>query len=438
MHNFDYTGAMALLIKDGRPRGKDYSQQAKELLNDIIDPKTKNFFEQRNSKKPLKRRKSQGEDNVDEDSQQNILRQRLDKYTDSEIKRNWTTIMPFCAFKWEAKKQKPWVVEHISKQNKSVHYVGRSDIGEDQEYFLVSENIIPNEPPYYVFTKSWLDKLPINVETEITPASKKRLDGVVDLFEEKAITHLYPQAVVNGKKGWWGKQTNGHIDKTITQEWIDENLKDQFPLYYEDIHEQSSIGKKIEMPVGKVAINFSLSDENEEDTIPSELLTKTKVNFCFENKNSCAFGNMANAADALRDKKTAYFFYAHRQKNPNDMRERYTKIDHRVNINQFHLAREILRQKFKYGVVKIHGTDLVEIANQHRNEVLYVCLQHSGSSIPHALCITDNKIVDGTFAHRLKCNRECLVWLCDGNSFTFLAYSLHRKPKVKKAVTTKK
>ena len=206
-------------------------------------------------------------------------------------------------------------------------------------------------------------------------------------------------------------------------------------MFYEDIHDEDRVGEKFPMPVGQC--EFSEDEEEDDnrkqvdDKIPNTCFTKYPVHFCFENKNSCAFGNMANAAYELKDKITGTFFYVNRHKDPNEMRNKFTKIDQDYNINEFHIAREILRQRFKYKVKRIKGDNLIEIAKEYENEVLYVMLEISGRPIAHAICISNNRIVDGTFSHKLKCNRESLHWLCDKTSYTFLVYLIKAKAKLK-------
>ena len=53
-----------------------------------------------------------------------------------------------------------------------------------------------------------------------------------------------------------------------------------------------NIGKALLIPSG--AINIDSSDSEDDDKIAEAFNTLETVTFEFENKNSCAFGNMAN------------------------------------------------------------------------------------------------------------------------------------------------
>ena len=107
---------------------------------------------------------------------------------------------------------------------------------------------------------------------------------------------------------------------------------------------------EFETPDGALDKSDSDSDNELEEAVPKALLTKTSIHYRFENKNSCAFGNMANAVYLFNDVSAADFFYQNKEKDMDVLRIEHTKIDHRAHISAFHLAREILRQKFKYNV----------------------------------------------------------------------------------------
>ena len=175
---------------------------------------------------------------------------------------------------------------------------------------------------------------------------------------------------------------------------------------------EDNVGDEFDTPDGAIELSDSDSEKEIEETVPRELLTKEIVHYRFENKNSCAFGNMANGLCTFNDMRAADFFYEHRDKDMDVLRKEYTKIDHKAHINAFHLAREILRQKFKYVVKFVKGIDLVDLCKEHKNDVLYVMLQPAEAAVSHVVCITKNQILDGTFSHRLKCNEQAIRWLC--------------------------
>ena len=158
--------------------------------------------------------------------------------------------------------------------------------------------------------------------------------------------------------------------------------------------------------------------------LPSRYISRKIVNYQFENKNLCAFGNMANLCFLLNDDKAAHFFFHHGEGDMNNLREAHTKIHHKANIILFHLAREIVRQKFKYNVTFVKRQDLVEIAKENMTEVLYVMLQPANAIVTHVICIQKNRIIDRMFKNQLKCSVECLCWICSDSDFTFHGYIL--------------
>ena len=351
-----------------------------------------------------------------------------------QIKMNWKTLMKFNAHKWDPKRMKPACVKNISAEIDEDHFVGRSDINRVSEYFLVSDNIIPKEPPQYIFNEAFLSDMEINKEVDIDVMSKEKLERSVRTFLGKCIYFIYPQKTVDGIKTFHGKQKNGHIVKDITQEWIDIDFQDRFPTFYEDLMDEDNASDEFETPEGACDFSDSDSDKEVEDTVPTVFLTKIDVPYRFENKNSCAFGNMANAVFLFNDTKAADFFYDNKEKNMDQLRQEHTKIDHRAHISAFHLAREILRQKFKYVVKFVKGIDLVELAKSHKNDILYVMIQPAESAISHVIAITKKQIVDGTFSHRLKCNEESIRWLCNDSDYSFHGYQLQLSPKLQKAL----
>ena len=132
------------------------------------------------------------------------------------------------------------------------------------------------------------------------------------------------------------------------------------------------------------------------------------------------------------DEKAAQFFFLNRNEKIDDLRKTHTKIHPEANINSFHLAREIVRQKFKYIVKFVKGQDLIHLSKEMKNEVLYVMLQPAEAIVTHVVCIHQNRIIDGTFHNQLKYNSECLRWLCSDSEYTFHGYTLQMSPRIER------
>ena len=422
-------------LEHAAPKPFSYKEYQEKIHDSIIDTKTKKYFEKRNVKRPLKRKKdaSPSKATSTTSKQQKV---QEEKYTDNELKENWTRLLLFNAHDWDPKKKKPKCVLHIKvdpKNKEETHWVGRSDIGRDKVYFLVSDNIIPKKKNSkgYVFDKKWLQEMVINREVDIPEDSFLRLQNVVNLMKKKCISYLIPQATVNGKKAFHGRQVNGGMDKTISQEWIDENFKEAFPIWYGGLMDESRVGERFYLPEG--SLEFSDSEEDDEETEHSmaRYMLKSPVKFLFENKNSCAFGNMANALSVLNNDVAASFFFDNRHADMEQLRKEHTKIEFRAYISPFHLARELIRQKFKYSVKFLKGHDLPQLAQEHKAEVLYVCLEAAEAIVNHVICIHKAQIIDGTYPTRMQCNKESLRALCLNSDYTFHGYLIEETPSVK-------
>ena len=145
-----------------------------------------------------------------------------------------------------------------------------------------------------------------NMEYVLEDTAKKKLLKAVQYFNGFAITEIELVEIKNGKRRFRGKQDNGHWDENLDQEWIDFNFKDRFPSFYEDIMNKKHIGKSFDIPSG--AIKVDESDSDGDDSIPIAFRGVQSVKYQFENKASCAIGNMANAMSCFGDTWLLRFF----------------------------------------------------------------------------------------------------------------------------------
>ena len=125
-------------------------------------------------------------------------------------------------------------------------------------------------------------------------------------------------------------------------------------------------------------------------------------------------------------------FYDNRDKDLDELRNKHTKSSKKNKFNAFHLAQEIIRQKFRYQMCFIKGRDLFHIAKKYKGDVLYVQIHGVSSAFTHVVCIWNELIVDGTLQSMIYCNEESMKWLIKEDHFTFVAYRIQISSKVER------
>ena len=188
---------MSEMIKWTKAKEFSYAKHQKDIFDDIADKTIVKSFDDR--KKPLKRKKSL-------DDTPKPSRQKADNYSDMQLKTHWKALMKFNAHRWDPKCSRPSCVKEISAEIDKVHYVARSDINKEAIYFLVSDNIIPDEPPQYIFDETFLQSMEINKEISIPQKSRVRLDATVRRFLGKTMTHIIPYGLKDGEYVYHRKQ----------------------------------------------------------------------------------------------------------------------------------------------------------------------------------------------------------------------------------------
>ena len=143
---------------------------------------------------------------------------------------------------------------------------------------------------------------------------------------------------------------------------------------------------------------------------------------------------MANALSLFGDKLASDFFYEHKDSDIDELKKKYTKTGTEVSFNGFHLAREIVRQKFRYQVRYLKHIDLLKLAEENKTKLLYVQLHAVSSAFTHVVAILENQIVDGTFPCTIKCSTEAIKWLIRDDNYNFIAYSIEMSTKVRNVI----
>ena len=138
------------------------------------------------------------------------------------------------------------------------------------------------------------------------------------------------------------------------------------------------------------------------------------------------------------DDYASQFFFDNKESDLDELKEKFTKLGTEVAYNSFHLARELLRQKFRYQVRYAKHHDLVALADENQEKVIYVQLHAVSSAYTHVVSILGNQIVDGTFEHTIQCNEESIQWLIKEEHYNFTAYFIEITPKVEKNIKKRK
>ena len=398
----------------------DYITHEKAIVEKIIGPTRPRSWKE--DGKPTKRFRKTTE-------KEKLTRKKEFRYSASALKTNWKTIMPYNESTWHPKRKKPHCAINVIIEPGEIHYIGRADIKNDKVYFFVHDDMITDEKP--VFTQKWLKQLVENVEHDITEQQQKTLIRQVRLFKGHVIDYVKLVEIENGVHKHVGKQNNGHFDD-LTQEWIDENFKVRFPIFYGKIMDEKHIGVLEPTPSG--AIDVDESDSSGEEDMPNEFATDGSAHYRIENTNVCAFGNMANALALLNDNIASQFFFDNRDGDIDTLRDKHTKTENKVPINMFHLARDIVRHQFGYGLKYVKHHDLIELAEKHKNDMIYVEIHAVQTAFQHVVCIKGNIIYDGCLETALKCSEEAVQWLIKEEHYNFIAYIIEVTKKVQRRI----
>ena len=423
---FDYPDDFWSFLNKNVTKSIDSATKEQNMINEMKGKSGK-----KKSKSKVKRKKKQKKHPTCDDR----LLKKEERFSDKEIKTNWVTLMKYNPVTWDPSVTKPHCARNVKLAKKDFFYIGRSDIRNNQVYFFVSENMIPDmEEKQPIFTKKFLQNLPENEEMEIEETARMKLLRAVRLFNGMAIEAIIPQKTVNNVKTFHGLQNNGHWDKTIDHEWVEFNFKYRFPDFYKELMLKKNIGKECTIPSGAIEFEESDNDKEEDNVVPRKFRGEKEVCFKFENKACCAFGNMANALSLFGDEAASDFFFDNKDNNIQEMKAAYTKSGTEGRLNGFHLAREIVRQKFRYQVRYQKHSDLIELANENRTKLLYVQLHAVSCAFTHVIVILDNQIIDGTFPCTILLSSESVQWLIQDEHYNFIAYSVEMSMKIKKAI----
>ena len=143
---------------------------------------------------------------------------------------------------------------------------------------------------------------------------------------------------------------------------------------------------------------------------------------------------MANALALFQDDIAADFFFTNRAGDLDTLRQQFTKTKNKVPINMFHLARDIVRHEYNYVVKYAKYQDLMVLAEEHENDVLYVQIHAVMSAFQHCVCIRNKIIYDGSIGKKIKCSEEAIQWLIKDEHYNFVAYIIEVTKKVQSRI----
>ena len=386
-----------------------------------------------------------------------------DKYTDDDIKLNWSTLMCFNYDAMQKGTVIPKCLEYHDFDSNPIHYVGMSIINNKKVHFEVSTNIIPVDNTSYIFSDQFLRSIGFNREVQIEDSSKEKLRNVVQTSKSNRILCIIPQDPKDGTQFWKMRYESGRNPKYKDASFIERNFKNRFPSVYKRLMDENNIGKEIKLPAGsrkgkpkesglpkvnnQEDNNDNIFEENMEDdeddvieeVIPSEFATVFNVEFQFGNKSFCAFGNMANALFECGDKDAAQWFFMNRYQDYSVLEHLYIDSNNKSSLNEFYLSLQIVRQHFQYNVRFLGNDDRPwDHQNTDRDVVKLVHLHKTESFCTHVVCICNNFIIDGSFRYFVKLSELSLKWICNNSSFVATTYSIEPSPARQRKIDEKK
>ena len=100
----------------------------------------------------------------------------------------------------------------------------------------------------------------------------------------------------------------------------------------------------------------------------------------------------------------------------------------------FHLARDIVRHEYSYVVKYAKYQDLIELAEEHEDDVLFVQIYAVMTAYQHCVCIKNKVIYDRTIGRTIKCSEEAIQWLIREEHYNFVAYIIEVTNKVQRRI----
>ena len=362
-----------------------------------------------------------------------------DKYTDDEIKLNWTTLLCMNVNTWDSSKKPPISWSEINEDGRKIIYIGKSDIEGKSVPFIVSKHMIPTKPGGPIFDDDFIADMAFNIEYPIPKLAKDRLaEAVVDApgYVISGIETSY----VKGKKVWRGKYVNGTFTEPQDEKWIKRSFKKDFKWYYDMLkNDESKVGKVEKIPAGKASNELTCnmsSDIVEHKFIPKHYQTSVSVQFYFDTKAVCAFGNMANAMHLFGDEIAARFFFENRLKSVGTIMKDYPNISSSVTGNLFMTAVILARHKFGYNLRMLGNHEPWKNTQVDHGIIKMVEIHSANATVTHAVCIKNNLVYDGSYRNCLKLSKDCISWLCDDEHFFLKCYSLEPKKNLKRHLSS--
>ena len=99
-----------------------------------------------------------------------------------------------------------------------------------------------------------------------------------------------------------------------------------------------------------------------------------------------------------------------------------------------HLARDIVRHEYSFLVIYAKYQDLMEVADEHVDDILYVQIHAVMTAYQHVVCITKKIIYDRIVGRTIKCSEEAIQWLIREEHYNSVAYSIEVTNKVQRRI----
>ena len=322
-------------------------------------------------------------------------------YLDRDIKLNWQTVELVNTDERNLDEQPLTPLsEQCHQHNKKKHWLGKSNYNGTDTYFLVSDNLIPEDyttDPGLLFKAKFFEKIKPNVEVPINQTIRNKLKKAYEEYENSALTSI--KLIVNKKtneKSWWGKTVDNKLVKAdIDEPWLEENFKDFYSSFYHRIISESNLW--IDVPAGSRDSTVGNLKKIEDVSYVSIYLPRAY---------KCTFANLANALYAIHDFEAAKFFEKHMDSDIKMLVGLLKSDGGKRDMNQFQLAAHLIQSQFGYQLLKMKKTDNL-VRPVPANQIKYVMLMPRPNGSKHVIAIAGNKIYD--------CENKKVLTLCEEN-----------------------
>ena len=360
----------------------------------------------------------------------------IDGISENEIKMAWQTLEKYePASRSAATPDRPCSLTLKDKDGKiHSHFIGGARIGRVTQYFVVSDEFIPQARQGRdrddAFGRKWIDEMDPNVVTDITKEAKEKMRNQVINWRHQFITRIKVSATAAGFLKWEGMNGQNR-QETLDEGWLKENFFHD-KVFYDGLYSQANVdGDWMDVPVG--ARNF---DGGDEGYMPPSVGTQVYCHFRAD--PHCAFGNMANLLHYLGDVQHATHVQSVMHQGGEALLNETTfKNLGKHKYSQYHVVMQYMREEFGYQFAKLPAVYNVGDKIPAEQHAIYFIPAVLVMATSHVIAILDDTIIDGAHSHTMPVSDKNLDWCCGtGNQYAGVRLGCYVKipKKILKAI----